>query len=41
MIMCRWTDGKLLEIGYDGSKAFVMTDAATRRFLDPVTLALV
>lgn len=41
MIMCRWTDGKLLEIGYDGGKAFVMTDAATKRFLDPVTLAVI
>jgi branched-chain amino acid transport system substrate-binding protein len=40
MIMCRWTDGKLLEIGYEGGKPIVMTDSKTKRMLDPVDLHL-
>lgn len=40
MIMCRWTEGKLLEIGYEGGKPMVMTDAKTKRMLDPTDLHL-
>lgn len=41
MIMCRWTDSKLLEINYDSGKPFVMTDASTKRMLEPVALGLI
>jgi hypothetical protein len=40
MIMCRWTESKLLEIGYDAGKPIVMTDAKTKRMLDPADLHL-
>jgi len=41
MIMCRWTDGKLLQIGYEGGKPVVMIDAQTKRMLDPTDLHLI
>jgi branched-chain amino acid transport system substrate-binding protein len=41
MIMCRWTDSKLLEIGYEGGKPVVMIDAQTKRMLDPTDLHLI
>ena len=40
MIMCRWTEGKLLEITYDAGKPTVATDDRTRRTLDPTDLHL-
>jgi branched-chain amino acid transport system substrate-binding protein len=40
MIMCRWTDSKLLEISYDAGKPLVMIDAKTKRMLNPTDLRL-
>lgn len=41
MIMCRWTDGKLLEISFDAGQPTVMIDAQTKRKLDHSNLQLI
>jgi branched-chain amino acid transport system substrate-binding protein len=40
MIMTRWTNGKLLEIKFDGKGPYVEIDASTKKYLDKATMKL-
>jgi branched-chain amino acid transport system substrate-binding protein len=40
MIMTRWTNGKMLEIKYDGNGPYVDIDEKTKKYLDKKNLAL-
>ncbi len=40
MILGRWTNGKLLEVKYDGSGPYVVQDANKKSYIDTKTLAL-
>jgi branched-chain amino acid transport system substrate-binding protein len=40
MILGRWTNGKLLEVKYDGTGPYVVPEANKKRYIDTKTLAL-
>jgi hypothetical protein len=40
MIMARWTNGKLLEIKFDGKGSYVDIGATTKRYIDKATMKL-
>ncbi len=40
MIMGRWTNGKLLEVKFDGKGPYVEIDAQTRKYIDKTTFKL-
>ena len=40
MIMARWTNGKMLEIKFDGKGPYVGIDAATKKYIDRATMKL-
>ena len=40
MIMTRWTNGKMLEIKFDGQGPYVDIDATTKKHIDKATMRL-
>ncbi len=40
MIMTRWTNGKMLEIKFDGNGPYVEIDAKTKKYIDKATMKL-
>ena len=40
MIMTRWTNGKLLEVKFDGKGPYVEIDASTKKYIDKATMKL-
>jgi hypothetical protein len=40
MIMARWTNGKLLEVKFDGKGPYVDIDATTKKHIDKATMKL-
>lgn len=40
MIVTRWTNGRLLEVKFDGQEPYVEIDAATKKYLDKKTMNL-
>jgi branched-chain amino acid transport system substrate-binding protein len=40
MIITRWTNGKMLEVQFDGKGPFVQIDASTRKYVDKATMKL-
>ena len=40
MIMARWTNGKLLEVKFDGNRPYVEIDATTKKYIDKTTMKL-
>ncbi len=40
MVMTRWTNGKMLEVGFDAQGPYVQIDAQTKKHIDKSTMAL-